>query len=145
MGEDEAKESMDFRSRLGITQERAATILGCSRGLVSLIEIGAARLGHQRRKRMAAAVAAFDAGGLEAVEALPPFRAARKHRTIPPEDREEMRRWREVMGLGRGAAASQLGLQPGSIDAIERGRMRITEKIRGFMEADEKAGRVDGQ
>jgi predicted transcriptional regulator len=144
MVESDVEVMKKFRARIGISQKRAGLIFGCSREMIAHIEIGRAKLGWQRRKRIQEADEAFTAGGLEAVQALPAFTNRRILRTIPVTDREDLRRWRRTMGLSRQGAARQLGF--GSvhmIDAIEAGRRRITETIRDCMVKDEKKGSVE--
>ena len=136
MGEEDAILMKEFRDRLGITQKRAATILGCSRVLVARVETGWNRLVRQRRKRMVEAVAVFESGGMEAVEAMKAFtciRVPKPRQEVPPGDREEMKIWRIDSGLGLWDATEELGLGVHSIRAIERGRMRITERVRANM------------
>lgn len=140
MSDNGAVEVKEFRSKLGITQREAGPILGCSTATISHLELGYIQLGWQRRSRLREALAAFEAGGIEAVKALPPFRNLRVLRTVPSEDGPEMARWRKEMGLSRQGAARRLGfMSPRTIDAIERGKRRITDRVRAYMRKDEKS------
>lgn len=144
MGDNGAAMMKEFRAKLGISQVRAAKIFGCSGVLITYIESGRVRMGWQRSARAREALAAWEAGGMEAVAALPPFRAVRVLRSVPDTDAGEMREWRRELGLSRLAAARQLGfMSPHSIDAIERGRRRITDTVRLYMERDRRKGKVE--
>lgn len=133
---DHAQAMKWWRKKLGLSQARAATVLGCSRALIALTEIGKNRIVGPRQRRMEATLAAYEAGGMEAVEALGAFRCVRLRRgrtPVPPEDRETMATWRRGVGFSLWEAADDLGLSIHSIRAIERGLMRITERVRANM------------
>ena len=130
-------ESRRFREVLGISQRRASKVLGCSAPLMVMIEHGKRSLGSQRRKRIKEAEAAFAAGGMEAVEALPAFRAVRFRRPIESEHAEDMIQYRQIMGFSQREAGRRLSYgSTRSIGAIERGEMRISGRFRKYMEND---------
>ena len=129
-----------FRARLGISNRRSAKVLCCSQPQAVMMESGKRKLGWQRRERIRAAEAAFEAGGMEEVDRLPPFKVVRVLKSIPPEDREEMKGWRVAMGWSRMQAGARIGLRWSSIRNIEGGRARISDRVRRYMEQEEKIG-----
>src|SRR5882672_8908925 len=127
-----------------LTQRQAADFLMCSPTLIAYVEGGKARLTPARVKRIEELVAAFKAGGMEAVNALPPWARPSKEktpggcRTVSPADAEEMVGWRVALGLTQRQAVGKVGLSLSSIRAIEYGNMRITDRVRGNMETAER-------
>lgn len=134
-----------FRRELSISQAKAAVVLNCSPALVALVEFGKRRIGEARRKRLEDARTAFASGGMAAVDALPEFekppRSRKTAEGVPPGDADEMRGWRIAMNLTQESAGPRIGLGVHSIRAIEGGRMRITDRVRKYMESEE-AGRT---
>lgn len=130
------EEMKTWRSKLGVAQVRAATILGCSRQLIAAIEAGRSPLVRPRRKRMEEALAEFERAGMEAVDLMPEFRCVRQRRgrsPVPEEDRETMKTWRRENDMTAWEAAEDLGLSIHSIRAIERGLIRISDRVRANM------------
>ena len=141
---DDATTMVFFRRDMAMTQVEAARFFGCSGPTVAAIELGRIKLGRRRLERMAQARAAFASGGLEAVLGLPPMapKPVGGYRTpVPAEDRDNMVLWRCNLRMTQAQAAQQLGLSIHTIRAIENGRLRITERVAGFMLKDETAAR----
>jgi len=144
---DDATSMVFFRRALALTQVEAARFFGCSGPTIAHIELGKIELGRRRLERMQQGRAAFASGGLEAVLALPPMppKPAGGYRApVPPEDKDNMVLWRCNLRLTQEQAARQLGLSIHTIRDIERGRLRITERVAAFMLKDEKAARSQG-
>lgn len=136
MPDEDAILMKEFRKKLGVKQADAGKILGCSQVLIAMIERGWNAIVRPRRKRMEEAVAVFESGGMEAVKAMEPFTYVRQRhprREPPPGDREEMKIWRKNSGLSIWDCTEELGISVHSIRAIERGHMRISDRVRENM------------
>lgn len=147
MAEEDAVLMKEFRKKLDVTQAKAATILGCSRALVARTETGCNRIVWQRRRRMEHAAKVFESGGLAAVEELKPFSYVREPTTpapVPAEDREEMKIWRMDRGFDLYESTEELGLSVHSIRAIERGRIRISKRVRANMRRGARIRKENG-
>jgi DNA-binding XRE family transcriptional regulator len=130
-----------WRRDLQISQTTAARLLRCSQGLIGFVESGKRSIGTWRLEWMQSARAAFASGGIEKVEemAAPVKPSAGRRAAVPAEDADEMTGWRIVMDMTQEAAARQLGLSVHTVRAIEHGRLRISPRVRAFMEKDERA------
>lgn len=145
MPENGREELLEMRRKLGLTQREAGEHLKCSTQTIWNMEAGARKVSPYRAERIREVLAAFAAGGQEAVAALPAFEKPPAHRVkggwkaaIPPGDAQEMVDWRVAMNLTQRAAVPVVGLGIHSIRAIERGYMRITERVRENMESYER-------